>query len=146
MTTTIDGTNITFVDGSTFTGANTASQLVPDTNSSETATSFNVGYLALTNTIFYIGGGFISAGRVTWGLNQGAYALDYAGVASATVPQVNLVGNSSDYLGHQNFYLFGSSSSGVSGLCAGTWKPRGHAMNTGIYQNFGNFVLLERVA
>jgi hypothetical protein len=141
MTITIDGTNITFVDGSTFNGANTASQLVPDTNSSNTASVYNVGYLALANTIFVPnGGGFYYAGIIVWGLNQPSYASSLYPGPTSQGPAINTTAPVNDYLGSQDFYVLGGP------ICAGTWRGRGNAVNTGLYQYYGNFVLLERVA
>ena len=144
MTTTIDGTNITFVDGSAFNGANTASQLVPDTNSSETATTYNVGYLAFANTVFSAGGGFIASGAWAFGLNKSLGAFSASATSGTMPPVVNTTLANNAYTGSQNFYMF--NNQGGAGLAAGTWKYRGQALNTGLYQYYGNFLLLERVA
>jgi len=143
MTTTIDGTNITFVDGSAFNGANTASQLVPDTNSSETATTYNIGYLAFANTVFSAGGGFIASGAWAFGLNKSLGAFSLSASSGTMYPYVNSTQAANAYTGSQNFYMFNAQGTGP---CAGTWKYRGQALNTGLYQYYGNFLLLERVA
>lgn len=144
MTTTISGSTITFVDGSTWTGA--AGGVTPDTNSSNTAVSYQLGYLAFANTVFSVNGGFMAAGVVAWGLSRSNYshtaydaATNPAGVYLNTLNAVN------SYLGSQNFYI-SVNTAAAWGTAAGTWRGRGQAVNTGLYQYLGNFVLLERVA
>ena len=142
MTTTISGTTITFVDGSAWGGA--AGGVTPDTNSSNTATSYNVGYLAFANTVFSAGGGFTGSGNVAWGLSRSNWSSP---LFDATNNPAGVYVNTTTvnaYLGSQNFYL--SSNQGGAGVTAGTWRGRGQALNTGLYQYLGNFVLLERVA
>ena len=143
MTTTISGTTITFVDGSAWGGA--AGGVTPDTNSSNTATSYNIGYLALANTIFVVGGGgFYTAGIMAWGLNRSNYSSSlYDATGNPAGVFINTAAVPSSYLGSQDFYMF---ASGTYGVVAGTWRGRGQALNTGLYQYLGNFVLLERVA
>lgn len=145
MTTTISGTTITFTDGSTWTGANGA--LIVDNNSATTATAYNVGYLAFANTVFAAGGGFTAAGNFAWGLSRSNWTspfFDATGNPAAVY--VNTVNAVDAYLGSQSFYVAGSSQGGGVGVVAGTWRARGQALNTGLYQYLGNFVLLERVA
>jgi hypothetical protein len=145
MTTTITGTTVTFTDGSTWGGANGA--LTPDTNSSRTSLSYNVGYLAFANTVFSAGAGFSTAGVNSWGLNRDRFTSVYYDTAQFTSAQVFVnVGNTYNaYLGSQNFYIM-TVALAAGDRAAGTWRGRGHAMNTGLYQYLGNFVLLERVA
>lgn len=142
MATTISGSTITFVDGSTWAGA--AGGVTPDYNTSRTATAYNVGYLAFANTIFTAGGGFNAAGVFAWGLSRSNYSSTYYDASGAAAPVVNTVAAADAYLGSQNFYFI--NNQGGAGICAGTWRGRGQAVNTGLYQYLGNFVLLERVA
>jgi len=143
MATSISGSTITFTDGSTWAGAN--GTVTPDNNSSRTATAYNIGYLAFANTVFSAGGGFWSAGTFSWGLSRTNYASWLYDAAGAPhVPYVNTVNSAESYLGSQNFYI--QQNQGGAGACAGTWRARGQAVNTGLYQYLGNFVLLERVA
>ena len=145
MTTTISGTTVTFTDGSTWGGAN--GTLTPDTNTSRTSLSYNVGYLAFANTVFAAGAGFYPAGVNNWGLNRDRFASTYFDTASMAASPVYVnIGNAYNaYLGSQNFYIQ-TIALAAGDRAAGTWRGRGHAMNTGIYQYLGNFVLLERVA
>jgi hypothetical protein len=142
MTTTITGSTITFTDGSTWAGAN--GTLTVDGNSATTATSYNVGYLAFANTVFTAGGGFNGSGVLSWGLNRPNPSHAFADYNSAGTVAVNTTAASNAYLGSQSFYI--GNNQGGAGFCAGTWRGRGHAMNTGLFQYLGNFVLLERVA
>jgi hypothetical protein len=143
MTTTISGTTVTFTDGSTWAGAN--GTVTPDYNTSRTATAYNVGYLAFANTVFSAGGGFTGSGTIAWGLSRSNWAspfFDASGNPAGVY--VNTTAAAGDYLGSQNFYI--ANNQGGLGVTAGTWRGRGQALNTGLYQYLGNFVLLERVA
>jgi hypothetical protein len=139
MTTTIDGTNITFVDGSAWNG--TTGGVSPDTNTSRTTQSVNVGYLGLMNTVFVANtGGFYGAGTFYWGLNRSySGASNYGGYV---YPNLNQPYNDAR-LGSQSFFAYNNFSYQAM---SGTWRARGQATSRGIYQNYGNFVLVERVA
>jgi|FreactcultureFD7_1027221.scaffolds.fasta_scaffold37351_2 prepilin-type processing-associated H-X9-DG protein len=149
MTTTIDGTNITFVDGSVWNG--TQGALTPDGNSSNTATSFNIGHIILANTIFTANyGGFTSGGYGSWPLNANFTYFYYSNSGVANPPYANLNYGANDArLGSQSYYIYNSpysiGSSTSAGL-AGTWRGRGQATAAGVYQYYGYFTLLERVA
>ena len=143
MANSILGSTITFTDGSTWAGAN--GTVTPDYNTANTATSYNVGYLAFANTVFSAGGGFWPSGTFSWGLsrtNYASYLYDASG--GPHVPYVNTTAAANAYLGSQSFYM--QNNQAGAGVCAGTWRARGQAVNTGLYQYLGNFVLLERVA
>jgi hypothetical protein len=144
MAITFTGTTGTFSDGSTQTGSYPSGVITPDYNTSNTSQSYNVGYLAFANTVFLAGSGYYNSGLFAWGLNRPNYSSSLYDSSSANVPFVNLVNSASAYSGSQSFYLF-TNQSGTGG-CAGTWRARGQALNTGLYQYYGNFVLLERVA
>lgn len=144
MATTISGSNITFTDGSTWAGATPS---VPvDNNSSNTATSYQVGYLAFGNTVFLANqlnyGTYYIPGYIYCGINTSNLWKSGVGVVSVTVG-VNTTGapGLQDY-GSQCFYMAGT----VSSAAAGTWKFRGQAVQKGINQDKGNFALAERVA
>lgn len=143
MTTTIDGTNITFVDGSAWSGS--AGGVTPDYNSSNTATSFNIGHLILSNTIFASnGGGYNSGGLASWPLNSTQYYAYYLVLFAGSGPFTNVTYAASDSrLGSQSYYVLSVNG---TGQLAGTWRGRGQATAAGVYQYYGYFTLLERVA
>lgn len=144
MATTISGTTVTFTDGSTWGGAN--GTLTPDTNTSRTATSFNIGHIILANTIFNANStGFSTGGSYVFAMNM-TNAMYYTGrytyaFVQATSPAANtlLPANDSRH-GSQSYFALGS------GNLAGSWRARGMACGAGINQTNGYFVLLERVA
>lgn len=142
MAITISTSGVTFSDGVLWTGD--VGSLYPDYSTSTTAVNYNVGYLALANTVYsadagqFLGvplyAGVLFALNVTnkyWASNSSYYSAN---------PAVNTVYAQDAYFGSQNFYTFGSY------YCAGTWKSRGQAISVGFTQGYGNFVLLERVA
>ena len=145
MVTTISGTTVTFTDGSTWGGA--TGSITPDTNTSRTSESYNVGHLILANCIFTANSeGFTSGGRVFWALNASNqfYSID-TGFTNVP-PAVNTTATFAvDHPRHGSQSYFALSSIGP-GRLAGTWKNRGQACGAGINQTNGYFVLLERVA
>ena len=143
MATTISGSTITFTDGSTWAGATPS--VAPDTNTSNTATSYNVGYLAFGNTIFIANLGYSSyylPGSIYCGLNNSTLWKNNVGVTTLVVGVNTSYGGTVQDFGSQCFYMAGTSSSAA----AGTWRFRGQAVSKGINQTNGNFALAERVA
>jgi hypothetical protein len=143
MVTTISGSNITFTDGSTWAGATPG--VVPDTNSSNTATSYNVGYLAFGNTVFVANLGYSSyylPGNIYCGLNNTTVWKSGIGATTLVVGVNNSYPATAQDFGSQCFYMAGT----VNASAAGTWRFRGQAVAKGINQDKGNFALAERVA
>ena len=141
MTTTINGTTITFTDGSAWTGANGA--IIPDTNTANNSQSFNVGHIILANCIFSATvSGYESGGLTFWALNSAnSYYHIYAGtINNAPSANTSFTVNDSRH-GSQSYFARG----GV-GTLTGTWRARGQACGAGINQTVGYFVLMERVA
>jgi hypothetical protein len=142
MATTISGSNITFTDGSTWAGATPG--VVPDTNSSNTATSYNVGYLAFGNTVFIANVGYSSyylPGSIYCGLNNTTVWKSNTGAITLVVGVNNSYPATAQDFGSQCFYMAGGYPA-----AAGTWRFRGQAVAKGINQDKGNFALAERVA
>jgi hypothetical protein len=146
MATTISGTTVTFTDGSTWGGAN--GTLTPDTNTSRTSQSYNIGHLILANTIFNANGsGYTSGSFWLYALNmtnQGYYSagLGFPAGTYSQVPKVNTLLPADDSRhGSQSYFIIGGT-----GDLAGSWRARGMACGAGINQINGFFVLLERVA
>ena len=143
MATTISGTTVTFTDGSTWGGAN--GDLTPDSNTSRTSQSFNIGHIILANCIFAANtAGFEHGGYTFWALNSSnSYYHIYVGTVNLG-PKANIVyaANESRH-GSQSYFARGT---GPSGDLTGTWKARGQACGAGINQTNGYFVLMERVA
>lgn len=144
MATTISGTTVTFTDGSTWGGAN--GTLTPDTNTSRTSQSYNIGHIILANTIFNgNSSGFSTGGSYVFAMNKtnsmyytGRYTYPYE---TAVSPAVNISFPADDSRhGSQSYFALGS------GNLAGSWRARGMACGAGINQTNGYFVLLERVA
>jgi len=144
MATSISGTTVTFTDGSTWGGA--TGSLTPDTNTSRTSQSYNIGHIILANTIFNANGsGFSTGGSFVFAMNMtnsmyytGRYT--YANVQNVS-PAVNVSLPADDSRhGSQSYFALGS------GNMAGSWRARGMACGAGINQTNGYFVLLERVA
>jgi hypothetical protein len=144
MTTTIDGSNITFVDGSSWNGFFPGNATFFDTSSSNTTTNFSAGHIILANTIFVAnGGGYTVGGFWAWPLNSANMYSYYVGFGDNKVfANVTAAANDSR-LGSQSYYIF---SNGYTGQLSGTWRGRGQATAAGVYQYYGYFTLLERVA
>ena len=147
MVTTISGTTITFTDGSTWGGAN--GTLTPDTNTSRTSQSFNIGHIILGNCIFRANTvGYSVGGQYLWALNNtdSFYFTGNPGAGATMVsgyPAANISIPADDSrLGSQSYYALG----GPGGTLTGSWRARGMACAAGINQTNGFFVLLERVA
>jgi hypothetical protein len=144
MAITVDGANVYFSDGSTWDG-HSSGGIVVDSNSSNTATNFSIGHLILANNIFVAnGGGYNAGGFWVLPLNGSIYYSYYVGFGSSGVfANVTAAANDSR-LGSQSYYLF--TYSGGTGQLSGTWRGRGQATAAGVYQYYGYFVLMERVA
>jgi len=144
MATSISGTTVTFTDGSTWGGA--TGSIVPDTNTSRTSQSYNIGHLILANTIFNANIlGFTTGGSYVFAMNM-TNAMYYTGrytypSVQSVSPAVNVSFSAEDSRhGSQSYFALGP------GNLAGSWRARGMACGAGINQTVGYFVLLERVA
>lgn len=144
MATTISGSTVTFTDGSVWNG--TVGSLTPDSNTSRTSQSYNIGHIILANTIFNANGsGYSSGGTWVFAMNKtnsmyytGQYTYPYEQAVSPAV-NVSLPADDPRH-GSQSYFALGS------GNLAGSWRARGMACGAGINQTNGYFVLLERVA
>jgi hypothetical protein len=140
MTTTIDGTNVYFFDGTSFNGNYPSGVITVDTNTSEFTGSYAIGALLFAVNFFYAGnfpGGPSASPLSQWQLNTTSPSYTYNGLVAAS----QYYGGSTQYLDPKMVFTNGGSGVGLSG----TWKARGNPVNKGA-QYLLNITMIERVA
>jgi len=140
MTTTIDGTNVYFFDGTSFNGNYPSGVITVDTNTSEFASSYAIGTLLFAVNFFYaanVPAGPSGSPLTQWQLNSTANSAG----ASTPVAASQYYGGSTQYLDPKMVFANGGSGNALSG----TWKGRGNPVNKGA-QYLLNITMIERVA